>query len=463
MKPFTLLNYLLLLGLITFFSCAENDDDTIIDENKFSQLSIEEGKQKIENAGQEMLDEMKLMEKSNAMEVYSAFVSFIETSDPLEDGNYYEKSASTKDIYGIETIKSLTSTEINGMGGILKSMLSNGEDPETLQEVYDLMIGVYTWNDTYQKWNYSETGNKIVFNFPSTEEGTQNNATYTINYEGININNNRFEDEYSGDFPKNVTAELKLNGSVISHSVSEFSYDSEGSLTAFEFSYYIDEYLLSASFSNNKNDDAEVNFIFKSDEKTFMDLKLFAYGDWSDENVDNNTTYYVEYFDYDEWEWVEIEVDSDDDYDYSELDFYNVVTRSNAIFQVMDIKITGDIDIQNLVPEIEEIEENWDWDNKEEEAYNEEIELINEYVNLALRDAANNEILALCEAYVIKDEHTYYFEGEYVTGYDFDLGLRFVFADGSKIDAETYFDEDFDDLIDELEDYIDELEEKYDD
>jgi hypothetical protein len=95
---------------------------------------------------------------------------------------------------------------------------------------------------------------------------------------------------------------------------------------------------------------------------------------------------------------------------------------------------------------------------------------MNEHVSLSLRYGDSNEIIALIEAYPISEEYSYeeyYYDGEWhdtprtITETDYWIGMRFVFADGSKVDMETYLDEGFDDLIQELEDWADSLEETY--
>jgi len=99
-----------------------------------------------------------------------------------------------------------------------------------------------------------------------------------------------------------------------------------------------------------------------------------------------------------------------------------------------------------------------------------QVEAINQNVSLSLRYAESNEIIALVEAYPVSEEYTYqeyWYNGEWhetpitVTETNYCFDMRFVFADGSKVDAETYFGEGFEDVIDEFEAYLDELENTY--
>lgn len=459
----------LLILLIVSSSCSkldESEDSTAPDNTEQDSsgmpLSVEAGKQLIEDSGNSLLDKVKDMENTNSMQVYKAMIYFMDLSDPLDDAGYWLKSGHIQEIYGIQTAKALTNTETSGIDNVLKSMLLKEDDPETLQSEIDSLSGNYTWNSSINKWTYVKNSNDdIVFNFPSSKNGTVNNATYKITYDGTIINGNRFENDYQGDFPKKFTATLEKDNASVSEGVAEFKYDTDGSLLNFDFSYEIDGYKFIVSFENSANEEAKANFTFEDDTETFLNLETSASGNWSNSNVKDNTRYYVEYYNSNEGKWDKEEVSENDDYNYLEMDVDKIVVHGNIKFQLMNVELVGAIDVKNLYREIYNIENNWNWDEKEEEAYNEEVKIINDYINLSILESGTGNLLADCEAYLIKEDNSYYWNDQYINNYDYYLGLRFIFGDDSKIDAETYFNTDFDQMIDNMENYIEDIGNEY--
>ncbi len=80
--------------------------------------------------------------------------------------------------------------------------INPAEDPETIQEVYDELVGIYEWNSNSYDWDYTDAGDKIVFMFPSEQDGTSNNAKYTVSYTGYTGPNplkNDADIDYDGD------------------------------------------------------------------------------------------------------------------------------------------------------------------------------------------------------------------------------------------------------------------------
>ena len=94
--------------------------------------------------------------------------------------------------------------------------------------------------------------------------------------------------------------------------------------------------------------------------------------------------------------------------------------------------------------------DDFDWDAADEAAVVE----VNKYVDLRVIDVSVNQKIAEVEAYVVYesdswDEWTY-------------IDFRLVFADGSRIDLETYFEDGFNDFVDEVNALISELNSDYD-
>ena len=83
---------------------------------------------------------------------------------------------------------------------------------------------------------------------------------------------------------------------------------------------------------------------------------------------------------------------------------------------------------------------------------NELVDAINDHAQLVVVIADGNEMIARAEAFA-------YYDDEWDEWYP---ELRFVFADGSNVDAETYFQTGFSDLVAQINDMIDEFNQEYD-
>jgi hypothetical protein len=476
MKTRNLFTYAVIAFAFIATSC--DDKNSGDDNGGFSPIPVEQHKTNIEDAGFEMLDEMKDMENEPAIQTNINLVRLLDTSDPIT------ARANTK----IHPSKSLVFTSVyatanykeTGIKGLVKTIMVNpAEDPDTFQEIYDELVGVYEWNPEYEEWSYTQTGNKIVLKFPSEENGTTNNASYTVSYTGYFGTNPINPEDYAGDLPQNVSAFLAVDGTEISAYLLDIVYNSEGYPTSIETSLSMGEYVWSAKVSNANNVAFDTELAFTNGSKILLKFTLDAAGNWSKDNIDANyseeTKYYYGYYDEETWMYVEVEVGENDNWTYyeteSEFDIHKVVTKGNASFQVMNLKVVGKIDAENLGEKLKEIDATYDWETQGESAVEEQIKVVNEYVNLSLRYADSDDIIALVEAYPVSEEYTWenwvYNEAtqEYdkieVTETDYWMDLRFVFADDSRVDFETYFDDTFSDLIDSVGEWADELENTY--
>lgn len=442
---------LLIIALVLVVSSCKKDDDS---GPKYSTLSVEENKKSIEQAGFDIMDEMENMEDMEMIEVVEAFASFAEESDPFESNeDLYE---SYENELGVVVLKSVSNYSNTGIKGIKNAMSDYDDEPETIQEMFDLMAGIYEWNSDYEEWDYSPEDGIIEFKFPSTEYGRTNNASYIVTYEGIEFNDTPIDEDYTGDFPKHVTYKLDVDGVTMSSCDAIFAYDNNGYPSSVDITLDIESYQFKIVSTNVNNKKGAFEFSCKSGSTIIAMIKMQMNGNWTEENIEQNTKYYISYWDKsDGWNWVEEEVGANDDYNYTETDFHKVIVNGNASVQLMNIKVTGNVDIEKLVDGIDEIDDRYDSEEYDyEDKLEEEVDLLNRCMDLTLINEDRNEIMAKCEAYVARYDEDYY--------YDYYTSMRFVFADGSKIDVETYFEDGFEDLLDDFEDYFDDLEDDYD-
>ena len=137
----------------------------------------------------------------------------------------------------------------------------------------------------------------------------------------------------------------------------------------------------------------------------------------------------------------------------------DAIEKFAVYFQVMNVAVKGGTsDFESLADEARDLDSE---ELPDKEYAEQSVEILNKYINFTAFFVDDNRKFADVEFYVVEvvDEYTYYdwYQEEYVTetDYYYDFAPRFVLSDGSKVDAEEYVQEGFDDLIKRLEDMTD--------
>lgn len=462
----SLLVFTLLSTILLLVSCNKDDDTN--NRNTFSPNTVEENKQAIEEAGIALIRGVAQVEKEPAIDVIEALFFFLELSDPFDHSNIADMQiAKLRGSYAFIPNYSLASLNEVGYEGVLKSLAVNPltDEPETIQEVYELLVGTYSWNANLNQWIYEPIGNTIKFKFPSEESKSGNNASYSINYQGYNGEvSNALSNSYEGDLPMSVKTSLEVNDLEIMNFNVNITYSTLGlpagissriKLTSSEFIY---------GAENIDNEEAGFSFIFKNNEQLLLKFVLTGEGDWSPDNIENSIHYY-QYVISNNLEFQEVEVSEHDDWDSMDFEVHKVVQGGNSLFQISNIKVEGVVDTEAIGDEIINM---GDVDEMSDSTYWTTIsKTMNENIDLSLRFVDSDEIIAIVEAYPVAKSESYYeyfYDGAWqdnprLKDYTYyEISFRFKFADDSTIDLEVYFGEGFEELVTELEKLILELE-----
>ncbi|HYG38865.1 MAG TPA: hypothetical protein VD908_09605 [Cytophagales bacterium] len=422
---------LVFVGGLVLTSCNKEDDikkeDPITEvPTEFSEKSVAENKEELENNGIEMVSTMTELKSTASVKGAISFSHFIEEL-LMDSEENQRKILSHKGIALMQLLASFGKDKTSSTK-VLSGMRVT-EDDSTIQGMYNQSIGVYAWQDT--AWTYTETGDKIVFQFPSTSTGTTNNASFTIsNYKGVS-NSNLLMDDYYGDYPESVMAELVIDGNKEMEYSFTAKYNSNGEPTSVTTSLTLSPFKLSASASNSTTE-IKADYSLNKGDKV-----LLAFGGQANGNFDSNNI------------------------DASE-DAGDVVETSKAYFQILNIKFTGELNVKGLYPSIDD----------ESLSTEEEVALLNEHYKLVASYADSNEKIADTEFYaatrtyeVEKDCH-WDQNNEWVCSYEDvtenNAEIRLIFADDTKADLETYTNEGFEDIQTKFEDFTDGLEEDLD-
>lgn len=442
--------FMIFLGsfLVFMISSCNEDKDTA---EKFSKLSVEENKTVVEDAGIDFVGVVDRMRPLETIDVVANLADIMSSSG--SKGIVFFRDSKL-----FSALKTATSTAKGDkkVNDVFDAMIScKGDDPESIKQFWDENVGTYTWNPSLDDWDIVLGGNKFTFNFPSSDVAITNDAIFTIsNYTGVNIAN-PVDEDYTGDLPATVNANLKVGSKTLITFVFGAEYNTDGVPNKIAADLDIEGFKFEIDIANTK-EVVSVSYKFLEGADIIMKLTASGEGLFTEENYNDNTTthsetnYYYEYV-YNPYTqmWEEVLVPYTDTWE--ETDFEEILNSANAEFQLFNIAIRGNIDVKNLVDQIRIIDDNENL--SDEAAATQSAEKINQYLNLRLVNVSNNEIMAKVEAYVVH-ETNYSYEDIYVD-------LRLTFNDGSPIDVETYFDNGFDSFVNELNGLINDLNSEY--
>jgi hypothetical protein len=416
----TLKNLLVIAILsFSFFACSKDDDKKPSDYS-FSDETVDEGKANLAATGQDALEQIAAIDTVNGIEVLQSLINCLDTNIP-----FGEKSGTLSSLPVFNTLVTTstigTSKDINAL---VKSMKSDVEKDTAFLQMYKKYMGVYTWNNTQKAWIKTVSSSDFKFVFPAKKNGTTNDATLTLTYTGkndISILNN-----YNGDMP------TSLNISIVTKNVKVFeinmnaSYNSEGLPSAVNYFIALTPYKLELKYQYSTSSITS-QLKFTNSAKTIFDFYFTTNGNYSLNNV----------------------ADADN------VD--NVVYSGNAYFQILNVKLAGEIDVKNLAATINALEK---YTSTTQVDSAQLAGNLNKYLKLDLVYTDSEQKIASTEFYPELGVDSYYdYDTEkYVKKVNFNLGYRFIFADKSTADMDTYFGTGFDELIENFYDFTEKWE-----
>jgi hypothetical protein len=428
------------IALLSLIACKKDkggDPDPF--DAKYSKLTVEENMENVENAGIEMVTELSDLEDANAFEILFHMQDLLEGSGAIMASNTL-----------LEPVRLLASFHQNDLntGAIYSTLKSTAEDPETLTDLWEQVKAKYTWNSSTDQFDSTGSVDALVIEFPGKASDLTNTATLTIgNLKVYEVTDPR-EDWPAelAEMPKGIEMDLDYKGETLMSAEFSGSYKSDGMPTEVTTSLSIEDFKFTFNAKHTPCTNASVTFNLKRGDKLLTEIFFSGEGDWSEESIEENqiTTYdthYVEYYDYDLMTWV---VTDEIDYidEYSEPEIEEIIQNANAHLIFMNIKMAGMVNFKAVGDALRELDESEAL--TEEEASDEFVDILNENAKLVVVYYDNKKI-ADAEAYTYDD------------GGDFYPMIRFVYADGSKVDATTYVQDELTNFIDELNDLITEI------
>jgi hypothetical protein len=418
----------LVIAASVFVGCSKDDDEIKTTEPEFpteySELTVQQNKTNLEDNGVSLINEMSALKESSGIQTSVAFSQHLDGStipDNLDGGRVVNSG-------GVRLLQALASF---GKGKTtpaktLSGMRAATGDFESFKAEYNEVLGTYTYSKANDAWTYQEGGDRIVFKFPSTETGTVNNAQYSVfGLETVTITSDLGGDDYNGDYPTALKAELLIDNQKKMEYNFSASYNSKGDPSSVAVSLSIDNFTLAYEVSNNTTD-AKFDYTLKS-----ADVLLFGYGARATGDFSSTAAEGSE-------------------------NAGDVITSGSVYFQIMNIKFSGEANVKALVDGLESAT-----------TIEQELKVLNDNYKLLVFYDDSKKKIADSEFYTIEEEYTEY---EYVYNPDTEnwdeiehtetrevLDVRMIFADGSKSDLATYTNAGFEEVRDSFEQFVDDL------
>jgi len=403
-------NIFLALLTVALISGCEDDDKN---KNEFSDLEVEEHKQNLEESGLAVMNQLEPMADMEAVHVTNYFMGLMETTF---DGGGDVASV----LQPVAQLKKGADAAFN--------LKATTDEPETLAQVFNEHSGIYTFDFSTERWNKEASDQELTFHFP-TEGSNENNATLSFtNFSYIENPN----DEMSADFPElvqSVDGTLSVDDQEMVSIEWRGSYDEDGLATNLSESITMQGYVISTTFDRN---DSKVSY-----DQSFV---------YQDEDILTSSITVGGNFDYNTLSSL------DDDVPFEEQ---QAIMDANVEVTADNIKFEGLADWGAIQEEMNNAMSGSDDEEQAESNFMElMVDVLNENVNLFVRYADNNKIIAKSEFYIVEETDDAYAE------YTDRLDMRMVFEDGSAID-DSFFGSGFGNLIERANQLVSQAEENY--
>ncbi len=275
---------------LSVLSC-KNDDDSIQEKTVKPVepiiLSVEDGKQKLEDNSIEVLNKVKNFRNDTALKEIEEFFDFLTTE---KAGNIVENTEETisennavlqvvKNTLFITTqIKNNNLSPVKAPSVLIKSITTPSKTE--LEIDFDELVGTHTWNAQKEDFDFvASNDNKIIYT------AIQNNKTaiFTI------TNFTAYKHASGEEAPKSIKAELKVNGSTIMNvDYSATIADNEHIPTNVNASVSIGALSYNAKLTNNNTEGSISQSLAIGDFK-ILGLDINGQGDYADINTTGNS------------------------------------------------------------------------------------------------------------------------------------------------------------------------------
>lgn len=416
-------------GMLVIGCEKESNDGESMDkyfEAPYAEKDTTQIKADLEETSVDMQETLTEMEEEQGVDVAANLANLLSSSSIFDD------------IFGIVPMDEIASINDGKLPNV--GLKSATEEPESLEEAWDMLVGEYNYDAALDSFIKTENATVIVINFPGLEGETENNASLTVSNFSVFKPTKPVPstEEIIPELPASLNAELTFMGTTVVEYSLEGSYKENGIPTLVKTQLIVGAFKLVYKVEHNPYSKATASCSLTYNDDIIIKLYGEANGDWSEGNIEDNVVTVTETDEWGTWE-------------YQEFYFENVLQKSNAYIQVMNIKIAGAANIKDLGTDMRALDDNDD--NMSEEQYTQkQAEAMNTHCKLVVVYADNNQKIAVAEVY--PKQYTYYDDWDQTEETYWDMGVNMIFGDGSKVDAEVYFTDLFDSMAQDLDDFF---------
>jgi len=428
-----------LAALMFLFSCKKDEDASPYDA-KYTDETPEQSKANVEQNAIDLVDQLDNLSSATAIEV-------------LMHLNELMSAQPTKSVKANAVLEpmSLVSTlgDRNNVSRLFNGLKSTGdlmaEDPMAFSALFDSIAGKYTYNFSTGEFDESVLADKVIIEFPGKATDETNTAVITVdNFSVAEISDpmEQWPTDLAAELPASINVDLKYNTTSVAGAKFSASYTNTGMPTKVSAEVFVDDFTFVTTAVHSPYSSASWKNTLKFKTDILFETYIEAEGNWSAENIDVNvveTTYTDEY-----GSWTETETHIEE-----------IIKNANAHVILMNLQVVGQVNIKVMGDALWSLDENRD--QMTEEEYTQAIvDAINANARLIVIYRDSNTKIAEAEAYL----ESYY--DSYTETTEYEPAMRFVYADGSKVDVETYVNSELDNFYNSVNDFIDKLNAEYD-
>ncbi len=420
-------------ALMLVFACKKDEEKDPF-KASYTTENVQESKANVEQNAVDLVDQIDALSTAKGIQV----IMHLAGLDPVGTRKSAFKSQVLKPLSLISSLN-----EKSQVRDIFKNMQETGSlmesDPVAISAIFDSLAGKYTYNFETEEFDKTDLEGKIVFEFPGLENDQTNTAVITVDKFSVTEISAPGESWPSGltnELPTGIRMGLKYNDVSVAGVSMSAAYKNDGMPTKVNVEIFVDDFTLSTTVTHNPYTSASFKNTLKFKSDILLETYIAAEGNWSQENIDDNI----------------IETDTS-----SESHIENIIKNANAHLIVMNLEVLGRINIKSIGDTLSALKERRDMVSKEEAAQT-SVDVINANAELIVIYRDSNKKIAEAEAYVASETDDYSGNTKYRPA------MRFVYADGSVVDVNTYMDPnnpEMDSFYDSVDQFIEDLNAEY--
>ncbi len=455
MKLFRLNLLFAFMLAISFASCTK-DDKKIDTEDPFtsdySEKTAEEAKKDVEDAGVALVNEIDLLENSEAIDVMMEMMNRMGGSD--------EQSAIASSKFNIPLQSAfILSDESKSTTEVYSLLKAATEEGLALSDSFAAQTATYVYNSVTGEFDKEDNADAIVFKFPGKEGDQTNTAEVWIgDFTVMEITEPRGDFDLPAgtiEFPTGLNAKLKYDGTEIMSYNLAASFMSDGTPTSLVNTLTIGEFSFVQKLTHSQYQNASFAYSFNRAEKVLIGFGAEVKGDWSEDNIDANT--YEVNDSYETW---------------TETDVEEIINSGNAYITIMDLKAVGEVNIKALADGEQAFDAAHEGDKDQYGNYPEAIReqetdnlvaLAKEHAKFVLVYGTDNTLIAAMEPYKVIETDSYTDWDQQVHTYtDYNMDFRMIFKDDSPVAMKTFVQDELSGFFDALNNFIAKINTDYD-